>query len=230
MFLDETSLVCPALNTVLSSFLTPNSKATMSRLIRPTLIPPVIPALLMVLAVFLCWVPPSYAGLTTPTSATTTVSWAYTNTAESVSAQGTFELTPIAGESGYLRVTGITGTRNGIQIIGLYAVDQAVPGNEGYPLDNRFDPTTSGMTKAGIGFQLADLTYVNLFYADFLDPPVIYEVYSAAPFEGLNTAAEDSEFAVAFTAVSVPEPATHLSLLLGLIGLIAGRRSTRRSR
>ncbi len=202
----------------------------MSRLIRPVLIPPVIPTLLMVLAVLLCWVPPSYAGLTTPTAATTTVSWTYTNTAEGVFAQGTFELTPIAGESDYLRVTGITGTRNGIQIIGLYAVDQAVPGNEGYPLDNRFDPTTSGMTKAGIGFQLADLTYVNLFYADFLEPPVIYEVYSAAPFEGLNTAAEDSEFAVAFTAVSVPEPATHLSLLLGLIGLIAGRRSTGRSR
>ena len=67
-------------------------------------------------------------------------------------------------------------------------------------------------TKAGFGFALADGTYSNPFYADFLPTPEYLEFYSMPDSDS------STELAVAFSAtlVSTPEPATFALLLLSL--------------
>uniref|UniRef100_UPI00343600D6 PEP-CTERM sorting domain-containing protein n=1 Tax=Okeania sp. SIO2F4 TaxID=2607790 RepID=UPI00343600D6 len=69
-----------------------------------------------------------------------------------------------------------------------------------------------------------------MFFADFLQPPGYFEIFSAAPFiPGFeNFGPEDSELPVSFSAsfsaapITVPEPTSTLSFFtLGTLGAIS---------
>ncbi len=97
----------------------------------------------------------------------------------------------------------------------------AIPGNEPYAVDDLVSVSGPQLTGSGFGFSLADGTYSNPFYANFLSPPGYLEFHSAPPFTS-TIGPKDSELPVAFTAAptSVPEPGTLSLTLVGLTGLV----------
>jgi len=151
------------------------------------------------------------AAFAVPVHASTLWSWNYSGTG--ITASGTFTTldTPDA-QGGYL-ITAITGARNGQAITALQLTGTWIPGNEPYAVDNLvFAGPGPQLTKAGFGFALADGTYSNPFYADFLPTPGYLEFYSMPDSDS------STELAVAFSAtlVSTPEPAPFALLLLSL--------------
>jgi hypothetical protein len=142
--------------------------------------------------------------------------WAYSGTG--IQASGTLTTEDTADADGFHLITGISGTRNGAQITGLYPTGSAIPGNEPYALDNLIRSGPQGLiTVHGFGFTTAAGGYANPFYADFFNPAIYMEVFTSA--------AGYQEEPVAFTASVVPEPAS-LALLLAGLGAAgwAGRR------
>ena len=145
--------------------------------------------------------------------------WAFSGT--DINASGTFTTSDTPDEAGYYLITGISGSRNGVAITGLQPAGTPIPGNEPYAVDDLVSVSGPQLTVSGFGFSLADGTYSNPFYANFLSPPGYLEFYSAAPFTS-TIGPEDSELPVGFTAAltSVPEPGTLSLTLVGLIGLV----------
>ena len=151
------------------------------------------------------------AAFAVPVQASTLWSWNYAGAG--ITANGTFTtLDSPDAQGGYL-ITAITGTRNGKAIVALQPTGTWIPGNEPYAVDNLvFVGPGPQLTKAGFGFALADGTYSNPFYADFLPTPGYLEFYSMPDSDS------STELAVNFSAtpVSTPEPATFALLLLSL--------------
>ncbi len=86
-----------------------------------------------------------------------------------------------------------------------------IPGNEPYAVDNLILPGPGPqLTKQGFGFALADGTYSNPFYADFLPTPAYLEFYS------MPDSSSSTELPVTFSATPIPEPATFALLLAAL--------------
>ena len=156
--------------------------------------------------------------------------WNWSYGGPGVAASGTFTTgdTPDAG--GFHEITAITGSRNGVAIIGLWPAGSPIPGNEPFAVDDLVSPAAEQLTGDGFGYQLADGNYVSPFFASFLTPAGYLEVYSAAPFTPgfTNFGPEDSELPITFLAVPVPEP-DGLALLGAGVGLAAlARRRGRR--
>jgi hypothetical protein len=128
-----------------------------------------------------------------------TLLWTWSYDAPGIAAEGTLTTTGTADADGFYLVTGITGTRNGESIIGLQPVGTAIPGNEPFAVDNLIAAEGPQLTGNGFGYALADGTYANPFFADFLSPPSYLEFFSAPPF-GNGIGPEDSEGPVDFTA------------------------------
>jgi hypothetical protein len=134
---------------------------------------------------------------------------------------------------GFYQVTGITGTRNGVAITGLFPTGASIPGNEPFNLDNLIKQASPQLTTHGLGFSLADGNYVNVYYADFLSTPVYTEVFSAPPFVpgSANFGPEDHElpissFSASLASGSVPEPSTLALLVAGWgFGVMRRRRT-----
>ncbi len=130
--------------------------------------------------------------------------WSWNYFGAGITASGTFTtLDSPDAQGGYL-ITAITGARNGQTITALQPTGTWIPGNEPYAVDNLvFAGAGPELTKAGFGFALADGTYSNPFYADFLPTPEYLEFYSMPDSDS------STELAVAFSAtlVSTPEPA-----------------------
>ena len=165
------------------------------------------------------------AAFAVPVHASTMWSWNYSG--PGITASGTFTaLDSPDAQGGYL-ITAITGVRNGQTITALQPTGTWIPGNEPYAVDNLvFASPGPQLTKAGIGFALADGTYSNPFYADFLPTPEYLEFYS------MPASDSSTELAVGFSAtlVSVPEPATFALLFLSLpVGYILGVRTRAKS-
>ena len=139
--------------------------------------------------------------------------WSWNYSGAGITASGTFTtLDSPDAQGGYL-ITAITGTRNGQTITALQPTGTWIPGNEPYEVDNLvFADPGPQLTKAGFGFALADGTYSNPFYADFLPTPAYLEFYSM-PDSGSST---ELEVAFSATVVSTPEPGTFALLLLSL--------------
>src|SRR5215472_11549769 len=151
------------------------------------------------------------AAFAVPVQASILWSWNYSGAG--IAASGTFTtLDSPDAQGGYL-IASITGARNGQTITALQPTGTWIPGNEPYAVDNLvFAGPGPQLTKAGFGFALADGTYSNPFYADFLPTPGYLEFYSMPDSDS------STELAVAFSAslVSAPEPATLALLLLFL--------------
>jgi len=144
-----------------------------------------------------------------PVHASTVWSWNYSGAG--ITASGTFSTLDSRDALGGYLITAITGARNGQTITALQPTGTWIPGNEPYAVDNLvFAGPGPQLTKAGFGFALADGTYSNPFYADFLPTPEYLEFYSMPDSDS------STELAVAFSAtlVSTPEPATFALMFL----------------
>jgi hypothetical protein len=129
---------------------------------------------------------------TLPAQAATLWDWSYS--AAGVAASGTFTTTDTADGEGFYLITAINGTRNGETITGLQLTGTAIPGNEGYPVDNLIRAAGPQMTSHGFGFSTSGGNHANPFYADFLNPPGSTEFFSI-PSKQAHT-----ELPIVFTA------------------------------
>jgi hypothetical protein len=168
-----------------------------------------------------------------PFSVRASILWSWDYSGAGITASGNFTTVDSPDAQGGYLITAITGARNGQAITGLQPAGTWIPGNEPYAVDNLvFVGPGLQLTEAGFGFALADGTYTNPFYADFLPTPGYLEFYS------IPASASSTELAIAFSAtvISTPEPATFvlwlLSLPLGCIpkALIRTGRSLARRR
>jgi hypothetical protein len=117
-------------------------------------------------------------GLVVATPAQTATLWDWSYSAPGVAASGTLTTVDTANSQGFYLITRISGTRNGETITGLQSVGTAIPGNEGYPVDNLIRATGPQMTSRGFGFSTSGGNYANPFYASFLNPPGSTEFFS----------------------------------------------------
>ena len=133
-------------------------------------------------------------GLTAALSAQAATLWDWSYGAPGIAASGTLTTADTADSQGFYLITSITGTRNGETITGLQRIGTAIPGNEGYPVDNLMRATGPQMTSHGFGFSTSGGNYANPFYASFLNPPGSTEFFSI-PSKPAHT-----ELPIAFTA------------------------------
>ena len=150
----------------------------------------------------------------------TAAAWKWSLTGPGIDAAGTFRTTDAPDADGFVEITSIAGSRNGIAITGLQHSGTAVPGNDGYPVDNLLRAHGTQLTGNGFGYRLADGAYSNPFYADFETPPANYEFFSFPPFGP----ADHTEGPVTFSASLIPEPATWSIMALGLVVVGVARR------
>ncbi|MDJ0581937.1 PEP-CTERM sorting domain-containing protein [Crocosphaera sp.] len=154
-----------------------------------------------------------------------TFNWSYS--APGIEASGTLITNDISDDNGFYLITDITGKRNDEIIIGLSPSGTSIPGNEPFELDNLISLNEEQLTSSGLGFFTSEGNFINLFFADFLEPAGYFEIFSAPPFiPGFeNFGPEDSELPVIFkaTLVSVPEPSTIIGLgVLASFGIGTG--------
>ena len=120
--------------------------------------------------------------------------WEWSYTADGIAASGTLTTTSRPGAGGYFQISAIAGSRNGDPIAGLEPAGEAIPGNEGFPVDNLINANGS-LTSNGFGYETATGSFANPFFADFLNPPIYEEVFTQPAF---------SEVPVQFQAHRVP--------------------------
>jgi len=150
-------------------------------------------------------------------NADTLWNWSYSGT--DIAASGTLTTSSVADSLGFYQITGITGSRNGTAITGLYSTGSAIPGNEPYALDNLLQLGSTGqITVHGFGYSMANGSFANPYFADFLSPPAYSEVYTSQ--------STFTELPIVFSAAPVPEPeiATLMLAGMGAVGFIARRR------
>ncbi len=154
------------------------------------------------------------AAATAQASASLIWDWSYSGAG--IVAGGTFTTNDSPDGSGFYLITAITGTRNGQLITGLQPAGTAIPGNEPFAVDNLVRTYAPQLTVAGFGYSLADGNYANPFFDSFLSTPGYMEFLSAQPFTG-GIGPGDSELPITFFAdIAIPEPESHVLLLVGL--------------
>ena len=145
--------------------------------------------------------------------------WAWNYSAAGVAAAGTFTTSDTPDADGFYAITGITGSRNGVAIVGLEPAGSAIPGNDPYAVDDLVSIADPQLTWSGFGYALADGGWVN----PFSDGSTAWEYLSVPPYpDGAG-----QEVAVVFSAAPVPEPAAGLLALMGVAGLAAASRARR---
>ena len=107
--------------------------------------------------------------------------WSYEGTG--VTASGELTTTDAPDADGFYTITRITGEANGVAITGLQPAGTAIPGNAGYPVDNRVSGRPPYLSNDGFGFALADGTFANPFYAAHFAEPGAY-VFASDPKTG----------------------------------------------
>ncbi len=138
--------------------------------------------------------------------AASALTWNWSYSAPGIEASGNLTTNDTPDDLGFYLITGITGTRNDETIIGLEPTGSSVPGNEPFVLDNRISLNPDEqLTSSGFGYSTSEGNFVNMFFADFLQPPGYFEIFSAPPFiPGFeNFGPEDSELPVSFSAAPI---------------------------
>jgi hypothetical protein len=148
----------------------------------------------LTLGLLIAWVLAAAA----PAEASLLWTWSYSDAG--ISASGTLTTDDAANADGFFPITGVLGARNGVAITALQPAGTAIPGNEPFLVDNLIRAGGPQLTGNGFGFALADGTFANAFYADFLTPPGYREFFSVPPFASGVVGPGDSERPVAFTA------------------------------
>jgi hypothetical protein len=120
--------------------------------------------------------------------------WEWKYSASGIAASGALTSSSKLDASGHFLISGITGLRNGDPITALEPAGQAIPGNEGFPVDDLIGPGGS-LSGNGFGYETAAGNFANPFFADFLKPPTFREVVSQPAF---------SEVSIQFQAHIVP--------------------------
>jgi hypothetical protein len=131
-----------------------------------------------------------------PGDAGTPLLWDWSYSGAGISASGTFTTGDTASAAGRFLITGISGSRNGVAIVGLQPTGTAIPGNAPYAVDNQVGADTPQLSGAGFGFALADGTFANPFFADDRSPKTFLEFFSAAGAPGRD----NSERPIGFNA------------------------------
>src|ERR1700712_4381526 len=114
--------------------------------------------------------------------------WTYTGTdiaGNGITAIGTLTSSSSLDTSGHFLISGITGSRNGDPITALEPAGQAIPGNEGFPVDDLIGPGGS-LTGNGFGYETASGNFANPFFSDFLTPPTFREVIAKPAFSEVS--------------------------------------------
>ncbi|WP_051379119.1 hypothetical protein [Derxia gummosa] len=120
--------------------------------------------------------------------------WKWSFTGKGVTARGVLTTADAGDAQGFHRITSIEGRRNGEEIAALFPAGSAIPGNEGYPVDNLIRYDEGGMlTILGLGYCLKSGACANVFY-DLKRTPAVYQEMSSragkmAETEGIFTAA-----------------------------------------
>jgi len=131
--------------------------------------------------------------------ATRALDWTWSYAAQGVTASGTLTTGHAPDTAGWYEVTGISGIRNAVAITSLQNTGTSIPGNAPYEVDNRIRAADPQLTGDGLGFALADGTYVNAFFGHAPAPEGYQEFFSTPPFtDGLGLG--DTEQPVHFTA------------------------------
>ena len=100
---------------------------------------------------------------------------------------------------GFYEITEISGEANGVAITGLQPPGTAIPGNDGYPVDNLVRTEAPQLSMHGFGYALADGTFANPFYGAHFAKPDYLRVLLRS-----SEPAVTSEPPVAFTATLAP--------------------------
>ncbi len=110
-----------------------------------------------------------------------TMQWRWTCKGEGFDASGAFTTSNTPDADGYFAITGVTGEANGVAITGLQPAHTAIPGNEGWPVDNLVRSKPPQLSPGGFGFALAGGSYANPFYGARFKPPGFLAVISDPP-------------------------------------------------
>jgi hypothetical protein len=100
---------------------------------------------------------PEPFALTGPPPAGAVLLWEWKYTASGIAASGTLTSSSTLDASGHFLIFGITGSRNGDPITALEPAGQAIPGNEGFPVDDLIGPG-GALTGNGFGYETASET------------------------------------------------------------------------
>jgi hypothetical protein len=104
-----------------------------------------------------------------------TMQWNWSYSGAGISASGAFTTDATADADGNYLITGITGQRNGVDIVGLTPTGTANPGNDPYVVDNLVGKTGVQLTLRGFGFALSNgydsNPFNNLGYYEYLSVP-----------------------------------------------------------
>ncbi len=110
--------------------------------------------------------------------------WRWTCEGDGFQAKGAFTTADERNADGFYPITGVTGEANGAAITGLQPARTAIPGNEGWPVDNLVREREPQLSAGGFGFSLADGSYANPFFGARFEPPGFLAVISA-PQKGI---------------------------------------------
>lgn len=144
-----------------------------------------------------------------------------------VNAFGALITTDSPDLNGFYTILSVTGERNSVLINGLLPAGSVAPGNcydsnTCYASDNLLQALHGGaaqLTGNGFNVDLADGSYANYFFANYLIPATYLEFYSVAPFAFIppnGPQAPDSELKGIFQANRVPGPLPIAGLFIGL--------------
>lgn len=98
-------------------------------------------------------------------------SWRWTCAGPDFKAAGTFMTTDQPDARGFYAITAVMGEANGVAITGMLPAGTAIPGNDGWPVDNLVRADKPELGNGGFGVALADGTYANPFYGARFEPP-----------------------------------------------------------